>query len=126
MTRLGVRKGESHRFILGHHVRLFTAETRRRIGDTQRGKTVSPEQRRKMSLAQGGTGEPGYGAIHRILGQRHPKTGVCEECGKAAERTDYAFQRHPEPHTLDREDYRELCQPCHNRLDRAAPREIAT
>ena len=30
---------------------------------------------------------------------------------------DYAFLRHPEPHTSNREDYAELCRLCHRRMD---------
>lgn len=153
-TRLGVRKGEPHRFIVGHVGRAFSpatrrklsdaqrartlsAETRGRISDALRGRTLSPEtklaigvavkarpskpltaeHRRNMSIAHGGTGELSYGAIHSQLSREHPKAGVCEECGKTGGRTEYAFQRHPEPHTTERDDYRELCPRCHKHCD---------
>jgi hypothetical protein len=52
-----------------------------------------------------------------------PKTGVCEECG-AEGKTDYAFKRHPEPHTRNRDDYAELCKSCHWRFDEPVIRRI--
>lgn len=54
--------------------------------------------------------------IHAWLREHYPKTGRCEECGREC-RTDFAFKRHPEPHTRDRSDYRELCQKCHRSMD---------
>jgi hypothetical protein len=55
-------------------------------------------------------------ALHMWLAGNHQKTGVCEECGDEAP-TDYAFKRHPEPYTRNREDYRELCKRCHVEYD---------
>lgn len=146
-TSKGYVKGQPHRFILGHHARVMTDEHRRKIAaaglgrvrspeasrkiaDANRGRKHSAESRRNMSIAQGGTGEPKRGAIHRILRDEHPKRGACEECGKVG-RTEYAFQRHPEPYTLNRSDYRELCHSCHQRLDawlrskRSSPKALA-
>ena len=59
----------------------------------------------------------GIDAMHRWIKKRHPKTGVCEECQKSNTLTHYAFKRHPEPYTRNRNDYRELCTSCHKRFD---------
>jgi len=55
-------------------------------------------------------------AVHYWLKTRHPKVGRCEKCGREG-RTDYAYLYHPEPHTRDRDDYRELCRRCHFKMD---------
>lgn len=131
----GQVRGEPVRFILGHTQRGRTAspetraklaaaqrgrppasaETRAKIGDAHRGKSLSAEHRAKLSAANLRM-DPSYGAIHTWLRKYHPKTEVCEECGTEG-KTQYAFTRHPEPHTRERADYRELCPSCHLRLD---------
>ena len=60
--------------------------------------------------------DAGYHSIHAWLTRNHPKADVCEECGKA-KKTEWAFMRHPEPHTRKRGDYRELCRRCHYHFD---------
>jgi hypothetical protein len=57
-----------------------------------------------------------FRSIHSTLNNRYPKTGRCEQCGVEGP-TDYAFLRHPEPHTRNRDDYRELCRSCHQKFD---------
>ena len=61
-------------------------------------------------------------AKHAKLAQANPKTGVCEGCGRERRPGEkafhYAFLRHPEPYTLSREDYRELCNPCHTSMNK--------
>lgn len=104
-SRTGNVAGEHVRFVHGHMPRAL-----------KKGKPRTAEERRKMSLGQGGTGEPTVRTIHSTLAREHPKTGVCEECGRRG-KTHYAFQRHPEPHTMDRADYRELCASCHHKFD---------
>ena len=67
----------------------------------------------------------GYVSLHIYLGRRHPKTGICEECGKPSGRTEYALI-HGREYSRNRHDYRELCVRCHSRYDRggiAQPRE---
>ena len=56
-----------------------------------------------------------YGAIHTYLRKHFPKSGVCEECGKAGE-TDYALIK-GRSYSRNREDYRELCRQCHVNYD---------
>lgn len=56
--------------------------------------------------------------IHMWLNQHYPRTGRCESCDEE-KRTGWCFQHHPKPHTRDIGDYREWCQTCHNRHDRA-------
>jgi hypothetical protein len=58
----------------------------------------------------------GVRIIHNWLRYNYPKTGVCENCGEEG-KTEYAFKRHPKPHTRNRKDYMELCRLCHVRLD---------
>lgn len=53
----------------------------------------------------------GYRALHTHLNKYYPKTGICDECGKAT-RTDYALIEGRE-YSREREDYRELCRKCH-------------
>lgn len=115
-ARQGYVKGQPRRFVRGH---------------ATRGKPVAPETRRKNSLARRGEknylwkgDEAGYVPIHRWLRRWHPKTGVCEECGAnvgavGQRGTHYAFKHHPEPHTRDIADYRELCPTCHKNYDNA-------
>jgi hypothetical protein len=59
-----------------------------------------------------------YYGIHVWLTKHHPKTGICYECGRRPRRTMWSFLRHPEPHTRNIDDYRELCGSCHQRFDR--------
>jgi hypothetical protein len=62
-------------------------------------------------------------SVHRYLARHYPKAGLCEECGREREPGEpafaYAFQRHPEPYTVRRQDYRELCPRCHGRVDQS-------
>lgn len=60
--------------------------------------------------------EAGYKAIHEWLRRNFTKTGVCEECGIEA-MTQWSFLKHPEKHTRERSDYRELCPKCHAWMD---------
>jgi hypothetical protein len=60
--------------------------------------------------------DAGYGAIHTYLRRHFPKTGICDECGEAAARTEYALIK-GRTYSRDREDYRELCKRCHNAYD---------
>jgi hypothetical protein len=64
-----------------------------------------------------------YYAIHLYLIAHFPKTGVCEECGKQA-KTQHALIRGRE-YSRSREDYRELCQPCHGLYDHGGDRSYA-
>jgi hypothetical protein len=58
----------------------------------------------------------GYRATHTYLCKHFPKSGICDECGKPAARTEYALIKGRE-YSRNREDYRELCKLCHNRYD---------
>ena len=60
--------------------------------------------------------------IHNWLPSVLPKTGICDECGTDVGTTrpggtEYAFLLHPEPHTRNPNDYREMCPSCHRALD---------
>ena len=61
-----------------------------------------------------------HNGIHTWLRRNWTKADNCEECGKHG-KTDWAFLRHPEPHTRERADYRELCRSCHVVFDRRKP-----
>jgi hypothetical protein len=93
----GQRKGEPLRFVSGHNRNPFPV-LRGENSPHWRGDEVS------------------YYGIHVWLQKHHPKSGVCSECGEA-KRTEWAFLRHPEPHTREISDYREMCRQCHARLD---------
>ena len=91
-----------------------TASTRARISAALRG---------ERNPAWKGDGAR-HSAVHTWLNRHWRKAGRCEECGQER-RTDWAFTRHPEPHTRRREDYRELCRSCHQREDAARRRAQA-
>lgn len=85
-TRTGAVKGQPRRFIKGHSRGAFKGNA------------------------------AGYTAIHTYLRKYFPKSGICDECGKPAVRTEYALIKGRE-YSRNRDDYRELCKPCHNRYD---------
>jgi hypothetical protein len=89
---------KQNRFVHNHH--------RPRLGAK-----LSDETKRKIGAANT-KADPGSAAIHLWLLVKHPKTGVCERCGREA-RTDHAYKHHPLPYTRNREDYEELCRSCH-------------
>ncbi|MBO0813636.1 MAG: hypothetical protein J2P30_00555 [Actinobacteria bacterium] len=106
--RFGQVKGQPLRFIHGHARRgvVVTAETRAKLSEGQRG-----------SKGNGWKGDQvSYSGLHRYLRKTYPKTGICEECGKHASRTDYALIK-GRAYSRNREDYRELCHACHMRGD---------
>jgi hypothetical protein len=118
-TALAARTSRRDGLAAGEHVRFVS-------GHNARGSTATPEKRRKTSESKRGERNPswrgdavGYNAIHSWLSRRHPRRGVCDHCGKSTP-TQYAFLRHPEPHTRQREDYAELCSSCHLKLDYAS------
>lgn len=53
--------------------------------------------------------------LHQWLNANYLKTGVCAECGNAAQ-TAFALI-HGRAYSRNREDYRELCVGCHNAYD---------
>lgn len=113
------KKGNQYRLGKTH-----SPETRAKISAKKRGHKPSPQARlNQLAATPRGEKQPnwkgdeaGYAPKHAWLIRNHPKTGVCEECGKEGV-TQYAFKRHPEKHTRNREDYRELCPKCHRTFD---------
>lgn len=91
-ARAGWIRGEPIRFIHGHNFRIGN------LNGLWKGEDAS------------------YGTLHDWLSLHYPRKGRCESCG-ATGRTEHAFLRHPEKHTRNRDDYRELCVPCHRRMD---------
>ena len=57
-----------------------------------------------------------YDTKHHSLHLHYPKTGICEECGAKAVKTEYSLI-HDRPVSRNREDYRELCLFCHRSYD---------
>lgn len=57
----------------------------------------------------------GYFALHRWMRNNFPKTGACEHCGELR-KTQYA-QKDPGSKSRDRNDWLELCVPCHAKFD---------
>ena len=55
-----------------------------------------------------------YAAIHRWMHSNFPLVGRCEVCGEERY-TEYACPGHT--YTRNREDWAELCKPCHKKLD---------
>lgn len=63
-----------------------------------------------------------YDVKHASLRYHFPKSGICEECGAAASRTEYALI-HGRRYSRHREDYRELCLFCHRGYDSGGTRQ---
>lgn len=60
-----------------------------------------------------------YGAIHRHLQRHFIKTGQCVRC-ESIRRTEFALIT-GRAYSRNREDYLELCVPCHRRYDGNLP-----
>jgi hypothetical protein len=97
----GQIKGQPLRFISGHNNR------------------VPPPARQGEESSRWLGDQASYYGIHVWLNKKHPKSGVCSECGEKKSRTEWAFLHHPAKHTRDIADYREMCRRCHRRLDDA-------
>lgn len=89
-TKHGYVKGQPVRFIKGHSIRGGRAPWWK--GDAA-----------------------GYRAKHTYMSKHYPKSGTCESCGKSGY-TEYALIKGRE-YSRDRQDYQELCRPCHNSYD---------
>lgn len=121
---------------------LNSAETRTRIGDTQRGRIMPEEHRAAISAALKGRtptnfqemqaighalpkprGENhpswkgdavGYGGVHDWLRKEYGQPSFCEECGTtSAKRFEWA--NISLQYHRDRADYRRLCASCHRK-----------
>jgi hypothetical protein len=103
---------------------VVTAETRAKISAKLKGRPLTAETRERMRGRKAERSPRWKGedatreAKHMWLVKHYPKSGACDECGEQTA-THYAFKHHPDPHTRDRDDYRELCDPCHKEYDRA-------
>lgn len=127
---------QRERFIGANRGRTISGEQRAKISASLRGRVFAPEHLEKLRAAGlrrvQPVGERSYRwrggdatshAIHSWITKHFPKTGVCEECGanvgaKTQAGTHYAFRFHGQPYTRNRDDYRELCPPCHMEFDR--------
>lgn len=104
------------------------------MSSLQKGKTLTPEHIAKLKAAarphgpqhHGWKGDKaGYITVHGWLYRHFPKSGTCEKCGAhvGTERyrgTEYA-NLSGEYHR-DRDDFLELCIPCHRKFDHAKNR----
>jgi hypothetical protein len=111
--RDGVRKGEPQRYRRGHYWRGRRQKTRTlehcaKLSAAKCGEKNLNYGKRGSETAQWKGDTVSYSALQSWLRQNYSKTGVCEECG-AEGHTHYAFRHHPESHTRNRDDYRELC-----------------
>ncbi len=107
-SNLGHITGQPIKFINGHNAR---------------GRKLSQAQRKSISARSSGArnhwwkdDEVGYRAAHTWVNKQNPKTGVCEDCGKASKRTEYALLPGCNA-SRERQDYRELCVRCHRHFD---------
>jgi hypothetical protein len=107
-------------------VYVRSEEHRGKLSEVQKGRIKSPRERTNISASKKSERNPNWKGDDASPFQKHqwpqrhyPKTGVCEECG-AEGKTHYAFLRHPEPHTRNRDDYRELRPSCHWTFDIAS------
>lgn len=108
--------------------RKLSPEHRARLSEIRTGREVTPAMRAQYDALSGeghhawkGEGAS-HAALHQWLAAHFAKTGVCEDCGRPVgtdrrSGTEWAFLRHPEPHTRHRDDYKELCKRCHRRMD---------
>lgn len=123
-TRIAKYSDPRHGHVKGQPVRFLK-------GHSHRGKIVSTDTRAKLSAANSGENnygwrgeEASYRAIHGYLCAHYPKSGICDECSRSTSRTEYALI-HGREYTRNREDYRELCRPCHMRYDLGGSRVLA-
>jgi len=105
-AKRGYVKGQPRRFIHGHYAR---------------GRKHTPETIEKMRNAQRAEKHPlwkgeaaGYSAIHVWVRNNYVKQGRCETCGKEG-RTEWANVSGE--YKRVREDWIELCRPCHVQRD---------
>ncbi len=135
---LGRIKGLPLRFRSGHNMRgrRMSDVTRARLSDAKKGHEVTVDTRTKISQSLQGRPSPHRGAdskswkgdaidystLHHWLREKHPKTGVCADCGQfvgsegRGRGTDWA--NITGIYTRDIANYRELCRACHIRFDR--------
>lgn len=99
-----ITRGKQMRFVQGHNGRLNLSEVR-------------PAPRRGPANNKWLGEAAHHNGVHTWLRKNFPKAGVCDLCGRVG-RTDHAFLNHPQAHTRNRNDYRELCRSCHVRFDR--------
>lgn len=66
----------------------------------------------RTEIPVGAAGGHAYKRLHWWLNYHWPRAGRCERCGEATT-TEYAFMFQGDPYTWERDDYLELCRPCH-------------
>ncbi len=116
--RKGHIKGQPTRFVAGHNHRgkAKSPETRARMAAYQTARTAHHQANLAVANRNRPATSERSGEIHAWINRRFEKTGLCEDCGKAG-KTDWSFQKHPNPYTRNRLDYRELCRSCHTKYD---------
>lgn len=125
----GTKGGRQRGFVCSVKNRERAARHYVENGSRARLRLGSPELQARRSEATRGErnarwkgDDAGYYSLHTWLLKWCPKVGVCEECGanvgtRRPKGTHWAFLRHPEPHTRNPDDYRELCPACHAAFD---------
>ena len=105
-----------NRFVSGHNARLpRSAEHIANQARVRVGRSIPSLRAENHPFWKGS--KASYSAIHKWLNVHHPRQGFCERCGSSASRTEYAFIRHGDDYTRDRQDYLELCTSCHKWFD---------
>lgn len=102
--KVGHKKGEPVRFIKGHSLRIA------RPRNQPSGEAHTRWMGDQASVL----------ALHKYITRHFPKAGVCEFCS-ARGRTDYALIAGRQ-YSRSREDYIELCKPCHHGYDSGTTR----
>jgi len=91
----------------GFRGKKHSAESRKQIGDSQRGKDKKPWREKR------------YSAIHVWVRNNFEDPGVCWECGASDLNTRLQWASIGHTYTQNRADWKRLCASCHIRMDRA-------
>ena len=106
----GWKKGRPKRFVQGHNNK--TAEGKAHLSAVLRG---NPRLSHRGASNPSWKGDDvGMIALHAWLQRWWPKAGICDECGSTRP-TEYA--NISGKYRRSRDDFRELCIPCHRTYD---------
>lgn len=118
VRRDGWVKGKPMRFLKGHNSR--TPENRKRAA-VRAGELGKSQTGKKNHLWKGD--DASYSSIHHWMIRHYEKTGICEECG-GERTTQWANPSHT--YRRVREEWRELCVPCHRKSDSWSEKMLIT
>ena len=103
ITRKGQLAGDKHPMWGKQH----SEDTRQKMSEAKLGKKLGPQPQKYVD-------DPKYMAIHNWMRRHYPKTGICEACEE--ERLTY-WSNVSGDYRRQRDDFWELCVPCHKLFD---------